>query len=272
MKRKDLDHILRASKDITRESVFVVVGSQAALAQLPGLPHGAMGMSPEIDIYPKYRPDLGEAIDGAIGQLSTFANTYGYYADGVDETTASLAHDWESRAVEYTSPGAGGAKAIAPEIHDLAASKLVAGRDKDMDWVNDAVRSGLVNPKHLGPLVQKVRNEPPEKIVKALNRLEDVLKLAPTRLDALRLDPAAGSAERTRLTKGLDDITLLRKLHASYWASNYASVPKEHLEYLEGYKALRKEARDRLLFSEPSKESEKVATKAKSRPGQGPEI
>jgi hypothetical protein len=271
MKRKDLDHILRASKDITRESVFVLVGSQAALAQLPGLPSGAMGVSPEIDIYPKYRPDLGEVIDGAIGQLSTFANTYGYYADGVDNTTASLAYDWETRAVEYSSPAAGGAKAIAPEIHDLAASKLVAGREKDLAWIEDAVRSGLVNPNFIGSLVEKIDGEPKERKDLALQRLEQVKALAPTENDALRVDPAAGADVRATLTKGMDDITLLRRMHASYWSSTYEPNIATKLELLEGYKLLRKEARNRLLYPETG-QIQKTASKMKGKPGQGPEL
>jgi hypothetical protein len=41
MKRADLEHILRASKSVTGETEFVIVGSQAILGEFPdaaGLP------------------------------------------------------------------------------------------------------------------------------------------------------------------------------------------------------------------------------------------
>lgn len=160
MDRDQLDHILRASQDITNEREFVIVGSQAALAQLLRLP-GVMGMSPEIDIYPRNRPELWGEIDGAIGAMSDFASTHGFYADGVDKNTAKFPADWENRAVRYSGPGAKGATATAPEIHDLAAGKLVAGREKDIEWVSEAVRSGLVRPDRLAELVSMVPAEKP---------------------------------------------------------------------------------------------------------------
>jgi hypothetical protein len=42
-----------------------------------------------------------------------------------------------------------GAIGIAPEIHDLCASKLVAFREKDLAYVGAAVEAGLVEPATL---------------------------------------------------------------------------------------------------------------------------
>jgi hypothetical protein len=42
----------------------------------------------ELDIYPRYRPDLADVIDGAIGADSPFHGTFGYRADGVGPETA----------------------------------------------------------------------------------------------------------------------------------------------------------------------------------------
>jgi hypothetical protein len=73
-------------------------------------------------------PEKADDIDGAIGELSRFHETHGYYADGVGSETALLPKDWESRAVQLQNPNLGDATAIAPEIHDLGVSKLFAGR------------------------------------------------------------------------------------------------------------------------------------------------
>jgi hypothetical protein len=81
MKREELEHVLRASAAITREHSFVVVGSQAVLLSHPEAP-GDLLLSNEVDLYPASRPERAELIDGAIGQLSMFHDTFGYYADG----------------------------------------------------------------------------------------------------------------------------------------------------------------------------------------------
>ena len=41
--------------------------------------------------------EKSELIDGAIGELSQFHQTFGYYAHGVDQTTATLPAGWADR-------------------------------------------------------------------------------------------------------------------------------------------------------------------------------
>ena len=54
MKRSDLEHILRASKGITGETEFIVVGSQCILGPHPDAPK-ILRQSVEADLYPKQR-------------------------------------------------------------------------------------------------------------------------------------------------------------------------------------------------------------------------
>lgn len=51
MKRSDLEHILRASKGITGENEFIVVGSQSVLGPFPDAPR-VLRQSTEADLYP----------------------------------------------------------------------------------------------------------------------------------------------------------------------------------------------------------------------------
>ena len=90
--RAELEHIIRAASGITSQPDLVVVSSQAVLAQFPDAP-AALLNSMEADIYPRHRPDLSIQIDGAIGERSLFHETFGYYAHGVDETTATVPPD-----------------------------------------------------------------------------------------------------------------------------------------------------------------------------------
>ena len=74
MNVEQLKHIVRAASGVTDETVFVVVGSQAALIQHPSLPD-TMAVSPELDIFPKFKPALAELIEGAIGRDSGILST-----------------------------------------------------------------------------------------------------------------------------------------------------------------------------------------------------
>jgi hypothetical protein len=143
MRRADVAHVLRAARSLTNESEFVLVGSQAAHASINDLPD-VMRQSGEIDIYPLRQPELADVIDGAIGEGSPFHATFGYYAQGVGPETAKLPRGWRDRAVRFRDPLTEGAIGIAPEIHDLCASKLVALREKDFAYVGAAIEAGLV--------------------------------------------------------------------------------------------------------------------------------
>ena len=89
MKRKDLEHLIRASADLADDDEIIVIGSQSVLAQHPDAP-SALTVSNQADVYPKNHPERWELIDGSIGEGSPFHDTFGYYAQGVEEGTAVL--------------------------------------------------------------------------------------------------------------------------------------------------------------------------------------
>ena len=144
MNRTQLEHILRAAAAIADERHFVVIGSQSVLGQFPQAPD-ALLVSIEADIYARAAPAKSDLIDGAIGELSMFHQTFGYYAHGVDETTATLPAGWSDRLVPLTGANTGGATGWCLEVHDLAVSKLVAGREKDLDFVRVLLRERMVD-------------------------------------------------------------------------------------------------------------------------------
>lgn len=144
MKRAALEHIVRAAADITGEAEFVIIGSSAVLAQYPEAPE-IMLRSNEADIYPLAAPDKAWDIDGSLGYGSQFHETYGYFADGVAPETAMLPRDWVTRALIIKNANTRDAAAICPEIHDLAASKVFAGREKDREWILAGIAAGLID-------------------------------------------------------------------------------------------------------------------------------
>jgi hypothetical protein len=76
MKRRDLEHLIRAAGAIA-ESDLIVIGSQAILGQHPDAPAEAL-RSIEADLIPVQHPERWALIDGAIGEGSPFHETFGY--------------------------------------------------------------------------------------------------------------------------------------------------------------------------------------------------
>ena len=68
-------------------------------------------------------------IDGVLGELSPFDETFGYYADGVHKTTAILPKDWEARLVKVNNDNTNNIIGLCLEPHDLMMSKLFVGRN-----------------------------------------------------------------------------------------------------------------------------------------------
>lgn len=165
MTRDEVAHVLRAAQAITNESEFVLVGSQAAHVGIARLPM-VMQQSGELDIYPLHRPDLADLIDGSIGEGSTFHDTHGYYAQGVGPETAKLPRDWMTRAVRVSNAQTQKAVGIAPEIHDLCASKLAAGREKDFAYVQAGIEARLVDPAVLVSRMGEIDGVPDEVIAR----------------------------------------------------------------------------------------------------------
>ena len=97
----------------------------------------------EADLFSERDPRDADLIDGSIGEESTFHKTFGYYAHGVGEETATLPMGWKDRLISLTGPDLGGATGLCLEVHDLAISKLVAGRPKDLQFVRELFRKGL---------------------------------------------------------------------------------------------------------------------------------
>ena len=101
MKKSQLDHILRAASRITEEKQFIVIGSQSIVGSTDGPLPPITTLSIGADLLPLDDPD-GEKldlIDGTIGELSMFHDTFGIYARGVVPTTARLPEGWRDRLI-----------------------------------------------------------------------------------------------------------------------------------------------------------------------------
>jgi hypothetical protein len=144
MTRSELEHVIRAAGAISEDSELVVLGSQSILGQFPNAPRKFL-MSAEADIYPLHHPERADLIDGSIGEGSAFHETFGYYAQGVGEETAILPEDWRARLVPILNANTSGTTGLCLEVHDLAISKYVAGREKDLEFTREMARHEMTD-------------------------------------------------------------------------------------------------------------------------------
>lgn len=165
MNREQFDHAVRAAGGVLGTNELIVIGSQAIHGTLHSKLPAEAERSVEVDIVPIDDPDGHKAdlIDGSIGEASIFHETFGFYSQGVSETTAVLPAGWRDRLVRYESPATNGVVAWCLELHDLWVSKAVAARPKDREFCLALLSAGLVESATL------------------LNRLDRISELAPER-------------------------------------------------------------------------------------------
>jgi hypothetical protein len=150
--REELEHAIRATCEIAGDVEVYVFGSQAILGQFPDAP-ATLRQSAEADIMPKNRPDRVDAVDGALGLDSQFHQTHGFYVHGVSIEAATLAPAWERRVKVIRNENTRGYTGLCLEGHDLAVSKLVAYREKDLEFVRVLLQHRMVHPNRLVRLI-----------------------------------------------------------------------------------------------------------------------
>jgi hypothetical protein len=173
VRRHELEHIIRAAAEVTNRYEFVIVGSQSILGAVPNPPAECV-MSMEADIFPLGAEELADRIEGAIGEGSRFHDQFGYYAQGVDSTTAILPAGWQDRLVRVQSETTNGRVGFCLDPTDLFLAKCAANRDKDRGFNKALLRHGIVI---AGRALERARMMPlPEgrqqKLMTLIRRLE----------------------------------------------------------------------------------------------------
>ena len=148
MTREQLEHILRAASTIADDPDVLVIGSQSILGSFAedDLPFEATSsIEADVAFFDDPADAKADQVDGAIGELSPFHETFGYYAQGVSVSTAVLPEGWQGRVVVFATPGTAPGRGLCLDPHDCVVSKLVAGREKDLSFAAALVREGLID-------------------------------------------------------------------------------------------------------------------------------
>ena len=149
MTRDQLEHAIRAACDVAEDSEVWVFGSQAILGEFPEAPE-ALRASIEVDMQPKNRPDKADLVDGTLGEMSQFHKTHDFYVHGLLIDGSAFPQGWQHRAKPVVGEiSTRGKTGWCLEIHDLAASKLAAYREKDRDFVRTLLIEEMIAPETL---------------------------------------------------------------------------------------------------------------------------
>src|SRR5271170_6374283 len=98
MKKRQVDHVLRAAGRIAGEKQFIIVGSQALHGRHPDIADEIL-TSFEVELVASKNIDRSEWLN-AIGVDSPFHESFGYYADPVDLSSATLPKGWKGRLLK----------------------------------------------------------------------------------------------------------------------------------------------------------------------------
>lgn len=148
MTRLELEHAIRAACDISGDDELYVFGSQAILGQYPDAPD-ALRQSAGADVAPVHAIDMADVIDAQLGELSQFHAAFGFYVHGLSIDAAVLPSGWQDRTIAVRNDNTRDKTGWCVEAHDLAASKLVAFREKDRDFVRVLIVENLIKPATL---------------------------------------------------------------------------------------------------------------------------
>ena len=158
MIKEQFEHTIRAAGAILGVSEILVIGSQAIHASIDYLlAEAERSIAVDISSLEDEDGTRADLIDGSIGELSVFQDTYGYYAQGVTPQTATLPSGWRKRLIPYSTPATNGVTALCLEPHDLWISKAVAGRPKDREFCKALIERNIVAAKTLRQRLKKVK-------------------------------------------------------------------------------------------------------------------
>ncbi|GAA0968300.1 DUF6036 family nucleotidyltransferase [Actinocorallia libanotica] len=165
MKRRELDELLTLIGSRLGGEILVI-GSQAILAAVPEarLPAEATA-SIEVDVtFLDGDEEKSDIVDGALGEYSRYHEEHDVYAQGVGLETAKLPAGWRDRLVRFEGlPD--DVLAFAPDPHDLAVAKAVAGREKDTVYVLSLIKSGILDVALLLERLQQMPAEVPSEMI-----------------------------------------------------------------------------------------------------------
>lgn len=174
MNLASLQHLAKAASVLADDCRLVVIGSASLLASFPDLghDHGPLAQTYDADFVPEPFDEMTALmLDQALGESKAFHLRHGYHADIVRPTIfETLPKGWHERLVPV--PGVDQAFALNPT--DLAASKVLVGRPKDLSLVKLLISESRITWQSLADRVFQIELD--ERLQRKVARTLDEIK------------------------------------------------------------------------------------------------
>lgn len=145
-----LQHLVSEVRALAGDCQVIVLGSASLLASFPELgdSSGPLTVTYDADLCPQpFDETTALMIHESLGESGAFHLRHGYHADVLRDTIfETLPPGWRDRLISV--PGCQGVFALDP--HDLAATKLLVGRDKDIALVRHLGHTGRLSRQLVG--------------------------------------------------------------------------------------------------------------------------
>ena len=145
-----LNHLVESARALGESRKVIVLGSASVLASFPEIgEQGLLENTHDGDLLlDPISKEIASYLTESLGQGSLFRAQKGYHADILHPTIVeSLPPGWEDRLVRME----GFENVFALDPYDLAAIKLVVGREKDLALVRGLLGLGKIS-------LEKLRN------------------------------------------------------------------------------------------------------------------
>ena len=138
MRKSSLFELIREIRRLAPDETPIIVGSQAVHI-ITNFPPEIVQKSIECDfLFGSGKSETRTEINKKLGVFSQFQLEHGFYADALGLATVILPTGWEDRLQKLENEN-GAIVAYCAEIHDVAVSKLIAGREKDFLFLKEAI-------------------------------------------------------------------------------------------------------------------------------------
>jgi len=171
VRKQNLFDLTFEVRKITNEPP-IIVGSQAVFA-VTDYPPEIARRSVECDFLLLKRMETRTEITENLGLFSEYQQQTGFYADVLGLATVVLPSGWEERLVELKDE-AGEILAFCAEIHDVCISKLMAGREKDYEFLQTAFEAEYLQIETFLERAQTILRSPSSAAL--LPRLQKLIK------------------------------------------------------------------------------------------------
>lgn len=170
MRKENLFKLAEEIKRLAPDNTPVIVGSQAVHVITNFVPE-IVRQSIECDfLFGEGNAEIRREVNLKLGIFSRFQQENGFYADALGQATVVLPKDWEKR-LQNLSDEKGETIALCVEIHDVAVSKFIAGREKDFQFLKDGFERDLINFEVFAGRLQSVKEMPQSEVL--IPRLEN---------------------------------------------------------------------------------------------------